>query len=192
MKKAVRLAVKASPFAAAAFFAGISTVAACPAPQTLHVDAFERPFHQEKYISGMDTPLRSDGRISARDNKVVWHMQTPFDVKTVITSEGITQSVDGGAASPVASGASEVAASIARSMAAIMQGQWDGLRSMFSVDLSKPLEDKDWHVVLTPLDPRLKSLLGTITVRGCEDVSSVDIARSDGDREYIQFGDAAP
>jgi hypothetical protein len=54
------------------------------------------------------------------------------------------------------------------------------------------LEDKDWHVVLTPLDPRLKSLLGTITVRGCEDVSSVDIARSDGDREYIQFGDAAP
>ena len=63
---------------------------------------------------------------------------------------------------------------------------------MFTVKLPDGHAEGDWQVGLTPLDDRLKSVLGVITVHGCSDVSSVDIVRSDGDREHIQFDAVAP
>ena len=119
-------------------------------------------------------------------------MLTPFDVKTTITSDGITQSFDGGSANKVATGASEISTMIARTMGSMMRGDWGSLKSIFAVSMSAKADEGDWAVVLTPLDERLGKLLGEITVRGCKEVSTVDIVRPDGDREHIQFEAAAP
>lgn len=193
MGNAAGLARKTCALSGLILWAGITqTLAACPSPETLKATTFDRGFHQEKYLSGMDKPLLSEGRLTAQDKEVVWHMLKPFDVKTVITPSGIAQSVDGGEAIEVGSGTGEIAASMARSMAAMMRGEWAALQAMFTVKLPDDHTAGDWQVGLTPLDDRLKSVLGVITVHGCGDVSSVDIVRSNGDREHIQFDAVAP
>ncbi|MFZ3033369.1 MAG: outer membrane lipoprotein carrier protein LolA [Parvibaculum sp.] len=169
-----------------------SAVFACPSPEALKRGALDRSFTQEKTISGVDRPLRSTGRLEARNDEVVWHMLTPFDVKTTIAPDGITQSIDGGPANKVAAGSNELSSMIARTMASMMRGDWDGLKSIFAISMPVQAGEGDWSVVLKPLDDQLGQLLGTITVRGCEEVSTVDIARPDGDREHIQFEAAAP
>lgn len=193
MGNAFGLARKTGVLSGLILWVGISQAqAVCPPPETLKAARFDRGFHQEKYLTGMDRPLSSEGRLTAGDSEVVWHMLKPFDVKTTITSSGIVQSIDGGEEVDVGSGTSEIAASVARSMAAMMRGEWDVLRSMFSVTLPDDHAGGDWKVGLIPLDDRLKSVLGVITVYGCADVSSVDIVRPDGDREHIQFDAVTP
>jgi hypothetical protein len=165
-------------------------VAACPAPDQLHVTSLDRAFTQEKFMSGMSKPLKSEGRLLASADEVVWHMTKPFDVKTTITGKGISQSVDGKPAERAGPESTEVGASIAKAMAALMRGQWSELKTMFTVKPSAPVGAEDWQVLLTPLDQRLQSVLGTIVVRGCEDVSLVEITRPDGDRETIVFSES--
>lgn len=194
MGNAARSTRKAGAISAAALiFVSLQATAAfaCPMPGDLRATALDRHFSEEKFISGMSKPLLSEGRLTASKNEVVWHMTSPFDVRTVITSSGIMQAVDGGEATAVGPGASEIGAGIAKSIAALMRGQWSELKTMFDVALPLAPADGDWQVVLRPLDSRLQSMLGTITVRGCEDVSSVEIARDSGDREMIRFSDAA-
>jgi hypothetical protein len=163
----------------------------CPAPTELRATTLDRRFTEEKFISGMSKPLTSEGRLTASGDEIVWHMTSPFDVKTVIAPSGITQSIDGGAASPVAPGAAEMGAGIAKSMAALMRGQWEELKTLFDVTLPVPAAAGPWRVELKPRDQRLQGVLGTISVEGCQDVSSVRITRADGDHETIHFGGAS-
>jgi hypothetical protein len=135
----------------------------------------------------MSRPLKSEGRLTANADEVVWHMTKPFDVKTIITSQGISQSVDGKPAEQVGPGSAQIGAAIAKSMAALMRGPWGDLKAMFAVEPSH--RAGNWQVLLTPLDQRLQSVLGAIKVRGCTDVSNVEIVRPDGDRETIHFSD---
>ncbi|HEX7774917.1 MAG TPA: LolA-related protein [Parvibaculum sp.] len=164
---------------------------ACPAPTELRATALDRHFTEEKFISGMSKPLTSEGRLTASADEVVWHMTSPFDVKTIIAPSGITQSIDGGTASPVAPGAAEMGAGVARSMAALMRGQWEELKTLFEVTLPAAPAAGSWQVELKPRDQRLQGVLGAITVHGCQDVSSVEIARADGDHETIHFDGAS-
>jgi hypothetical protein len=164
-----------------------SAAVACPKPDQLRASSLDRTFTQEKFVSGMSKPLKSEGRIMASGDEIVWHMKKPFDVKTTIAPSGISQSVDGKPAE--AAGAAEIGAMVAKSMAAMMRGRWSDLKTMFSVTLPSPQEEGSWLVVLKPLDERLQGVLGTITVHGCSDVSDVEIVRPDGDRESIHFGD---
>jgi hypothetical protein len=166
--------------------------ASCPSPEALKATSLDRTFVQEKHLSGMEQPLISEGRMTAQQDEIVWHMLKPFDVKTIIGPSGISQSVAGAEATIVTTGNGQVAGSVARSMAAVMRGEWKALNSLFDVDMSAARGDSDWTVGLTPHDDRLKSVMGEIKVRGCEDVSTVDFGDPKGDREHIQFGPVAP
>lgn len=160
----------------------------CPKPEALRIDALASEFTQEKFLQGRDAPLISTGRFKVADDTVVWHMTEPFDVETVISPEGITQSIDGAPAEAVAPGAAQFGARIATSMASLMRGRWDELNSVFKVVVLPTSWKENWVVTLTPLDERLSNILGEITVRGCRDVETVSIVRGEGDREIIRFG----
>lgn len=166
----------------------VAALAACPPPDALKISKFERSFVQEKHVAGLDKPLRSEGEMSAGEDEIVWHMQKPFDVKTIMSATGITQSVDGAAPVAVGPESSDVAGGIAKSMASIMRGEWSALGQIFVIDKSGAQGEGDWSVALTPQDERLGALMGKIVVRGCTDVSRVDILRADGDSETISFG----
>ncbi|MDO8288825.1 MAG: outer membrane lipoprotein carrier protein LolA [Parvibaculum sp.] len=161
--------------------------ASCPAPDKLKATSFERHFIQEKHVSGLNKPLRSEGQMSVSEKEIVWHMSKPFDVKTTMSSTGITQSVDGGEPVSVGPESSDIAGGIAKSMASMMRGEWSTLEKIFVVDASPVPAEGDWVVRLTPHDERLGALIGKITIHGCTDVNQVNIERPDGDGETIRF-----
>lgn len=175
------------------WLAGVGSVWACLAPQDIRVDKLERHFQQEKFLTGMDRPLRSEGLLIADGDHVIWHMQKPFDVKTVIRPTGITQAMAGGEEQQVGGGASQISGVIANAMASMMRGDWSALSGMFAVEYpDNGASDENWNVTLVPHDDRLKNLLGTVSVHGCTDITSVDISRPSGDREYIEFSQSVP
>lgn len=159
----------------------------CVPPDSMRATQIDRHFTQKKYFPGMSAALQSQGRITAREDEIVWHMMSPFDVKTIITSQGISQSVDNGPVQPINTGSTGMGVGMARSMAAIMRGQWNDLKSFFDVSAITSPQDGAWVVTLKPMDHRLQSVMGTISVKGCVDVDGVTIERSKGDYEIITF-----
>ena len=142
MGNAARLAREAVAMARLSAFAVMALLllarlpaeaATCPSPKDLQMAEVDRAFVQERHIEGLSKPLVSRGELHADAERIIWHMKDPFDVKTVITSDGITESVSGGPAQPVGAGSGELGASVARSAAALMRGQWDELSSLFNV-----------------------------------------------------------
>jgi hypothetical protein len=165
----------------------VARAADCPPPTALHDTAIDRAFVQERFLAGVERPLRSQGRLLADAEATVWHMTAPFDVKTTIDAGGITQSVDGGPPAPMGAGAAQIGAQVARTTAAMLQGRWTELEKLFTVVTQHDDPGATWTVSLTPLDPRLASILSAIEVEGCTDVSTIVVSHPGGDREVIRF-----
>ena len=190
MGNATRPARKALTLACLLSLAGALPAVAesCPSPKDIQLEEVDRAFVQERHVEGMSKPLVSRGQLHADADEIVWHMQDPFDVKTVITSEGISESVSGGPLQPAGAGSAELGASVARSAAALMRGQWDELSSLFNVSSPSTLESGEWQVVLTPLNDRMKQAVGNIAVTGCADVERIEIGgEEDSERHLITF-----
>lgn len=170
---------------------GISTSAAmsdtCISPDQLRAQEIDRTFTQDRYMTGMDNPLQSKGRLQVVKDRISWHMTSPFDVETVITPDSITQSIGGAPPSPIAPAASAIGTPIAKSLASLLRGQWSQLESLFDVSHSATMPGAAWVVSLKPLDPNLQAAMGNIEVKGCTDIAIVEITRSNGDREVIHF-----
>ncbi|MBX3504739.1 MAG: hypothetical protein KF895_04620 [Parvibaculum sp.] len=164
---------------------GDAAAESCPAPRDIHVASVDRAFVQERHIEGMSRPLVSHGRLRAEGDEIVWHMQRPFDVKTVITPAGISESVDGGPLRPSGAGAAELGAGVARSAAALMRGQWDALSSLFNVSAPSTLESGEWEVLLTPLNARMRQAVGDIVVTGCADVERIAVGGDKGSERHV-------
>ncbi len=159
----------------------------CSTPDSFDEKTVERRFMQERQIEGMSKTLSSEGVLRAGEGRIVWHMTKPFNVEMVITADGITESVDGEAPRPVRAGSTNMGASIARSVTAVMQGQWTELESLFIVSAPLTLEGGDWEILLVPRQERMKAVIETIKVRGCSDVARVEIGGGRGDLQVIEF-----
>ncbi len=160
----------------------------CVSPDHLAPGTIDRAFTQQRFISGLSKALLSEGRVQVTDDRITWHMTAPFDVETVITPDGITQSINGKPATDVAPGGSGFAGAIVQSLADLLRGRWDSLATAFDIQHPPNTTGEAWSVVLRPLDAQLQVLFGSITVTGCMDVAQVEIAHPNGDREVIQFG----
>jgi hypothetical protein len=161
----------------------------CPSPDHLKIEKLDRAFTEARFLSGIKEPLRSEGRIKIVADKISWHMTAPFDVETILAPDGITQSVDGGPAEAVGPGPSEIGASIAQSIADLVQGHWDRLQALFEISKPAPNGGANWTVTLHPRDQSLQKILSSIEVLGCTDISEVHVAHPNGDREVIRFND---
>ena len=137
-------------------------------------------------MNGVDHPLKSSGRLQLTKDRIIWHMMAPFNVETVITPEGITQSVDGGTAQP-AGDVAGLGPQLANLFAGLLQGRWTELESVFKV-VEKPGEpNAPWTVSLETIDPALKKAVERIDVQGCTDVTAIEIRHPNGDHENIRF-----
>jgi hypothetical protein len=159
---------------------------ACIKPAQLRIDSVEKHFFQERHLSGVDNPLKSEGALKLTKDRITWHMTVPFDVETVITSQGITQSVDGGPAEPTGDIAG-LGPKIAGLFASLLKGRWNELDTTFNV-VQKPIaEGNPWAVSLQTIDPKLEEAISQIEVEGCVDISTIKIMHKNGDYELIRF-----
>jgi hypothetical protein len=161
--------------------------AECISPDNLHVDTIDKPFTQERYLTGMSAPLKSEGDLKVTKDQISWHMTKPFNVETLITPQGITQSVDGGPAQPVGPGASDLSTSIARLFANLLQGKWGELETFFHVSKGAAAPGTPWSISLKAIDPQMQKVFGTIDVEGCKDISTIRVDHENGDHEVIHF-----
>jgi hypothetical protein len=151
----------------------------------------DKAFSQERFLNGVDHPLKSSGRLQLAKDRISWHMTAPFDVETIITPQGITQSVDGGTAQP-AGDVAGLGPQIADLFAGLLQGRWTQLQSLFKVVETPGAADKPWSVSLETIDPALKKAVERIDVQGCTEVTAIEIRHPNGDHESIRFeGDSA-
>jgi len=156
----------------------------CPSPDQIRVGSTDKAFTQERYLNGVDQPLKSSGRIKIDNDEIHWHMLVPFDVDTIITPSGISQSVNG--APPEPAGVSGgLGPQLAKLFADLVQGKWAELNSTFKVTKNPTKAGSPWSVSLETIDPTLKKGINQIDVEGCTDISGIKIQHPNGDHEQI-------
>jgi hypothetical protein len=168
------------------FLARPSIAGTCITPDHLQIDAVNKHFSQERYLNGVDNPLKSEGELKLTRDRIIWHMTAPFDVETVITPQGITQSIDGGPAEPTGDIAG-LGPRIATLFANLLQGRWSELSSVFEVSRKPVAPGQPWAVSLQTIDPKLREAISAIDIEGCTDVSKIKINHKNGDYELIHF-----
>ncbi len=162
----------------------------CPPPSSLAVSDFSREFVQTRHLKGVSAPLVSRGTVSLDGETIRWHNRSPFDILTTFGPDGITQSVEGGDAEPVSMGGGAVPGLGGLPLASVLRGDLNALNAYFRISTSAGAVDGAWVAVLTPLDGRLADILGTIELRGCDEVERVTLGRSTGDRDVIELSPA--
>lgn len=160
-----------------------ATPSVCLSPDQIGTRDVDRTFTQERTLPGLRAPLTSKGRVVVNGTGIVWHMTDPFDVRTTITSDGISQSVNGGL--PV-SGTTE-GATLLKPLSALLRADWTELENMFRITRQENEGEMRWRIILTPYDDHLESVVGSIIVTGCREIDSVEIERGDSDRQTIRF-----
>lgn len=162
---------------------------ACPNPTDLVVGDRSGSFVQTRRLAGFDAPLISEGIFRLSGHRLEWHVQEPFDVRTIIGPDGITQAIDGGEPAPVETGTSAVVAPMTDALAALLRGDFAALRRSFTVAVTTARAGTGggWSATLTPLNEDLRTSVGTIDVEGCDAVDHVMLRRPSGDSDRIDL-----
>lgn len=161
--------------------------AACPQPADVVIGDGSGRFVQTRHLAGLDVPLVSEGVFRLSGDRLDWHVQTPFDVRTIIGPDGISQAIDGGEPHAVEAGTNAVVAPVTDALAAVLRADFDALRQSFAVTAAPAGDSGGWSATLVPLDEDLQAMIGTIDIQGCEAVDHVILRRPSGDNDRIDL-----
>jgi hypothetical protein len=144
-------------------------------------------FVQQRFLQGFAQPLASGGSfILAPGRGVAWRGETPFATLTVIGPGGLVQRVTGGATTHYPASRLPAIASLSDIFGSALSGDWQKLTKLF--DVRRTGNDAQWQVTLTPLHPADGALpISTVMVRGGRYVDAVEIRRTNGDWDRIEF-----
>ena len=147
-------------------------------------------FVQERHLSGLAAPLRSEGRfVLAAGRGLIWRGEKPFATVTVLTPAGVTQSVDGKEVQRLPASRVPFLSRFYQMLSGALAGDWTAMEHDFTIDQQggEPL----WTIVLHPRssDDPASAQLQSITVTGDTLVEGVEIHRANGDWEHLTFLD---
>lgn len=142
-------------------------------------------FVQEKFLRGLARPLRSEGRfVLARGHGLLWNLQQPLQREYRITGQGVALMQDG---QWQLQGNQDAAARQSRLFLAVLQGDQQGLREEFELQLQGTAED--WQLTLLPRSLLLKQVFTRIEVSGGHHVNRIELLEATGDRTLMQMLD---
>ncbi|WP_417514727.1 LolA-related protein [Minwuia sp.] len=156
------------------------------------LDEAPRSFSQKRHLPDLPNPLRSSGMMQADKERFVWQVCQPFDIRTVVAADGITQSVEGEEPQPLGP---EMVQEVIRqiSISDIFRGDFDQLQSAFRLSRREGASGEPWKVTMTPRAARLADIIAEIDVSGCQVVEQVSIRYLSGGRdEILVVGKVAP
>lgn len=130
-----------------------------------HPDAFRSDYKEVKYLPSLSHPLRSEGEfIYMKGSGLMWVMTTPFKMKRLITSNGLTQWVEGEKqVQPEA--ARQVMKPILANISAIFSGDFEALSEHFSF-AKNATGGGGWSLALIPTSSYIKPYLQGIQIEG--------------------------
>ncbi|NLD14192.1 MAG: outer membrane lipoprotein carrier protein LolA [Gammaproteobacteria bacterium] len=154
------------------------------AQQLAQVQVLRGDFVQEKHLRGLPQPLRSHGRFVLSADGLLWDLDKPLPRRYRISLQGVALLQDG---RWQVQGNQDAAARQSRLFLSVLQGDQQGLREEF--DLQVQGSEDDWLLSLLPKSLLLKQIFQRIEVRGGQHVHSIELLESQGDRTLMQMQD---
>jgi hypothetical protein len=147
-------------------------------------------FVQERHLEGFNAPLHSEGHfVLVPGRGLIWHVEKPFDITTIITSAGLVQKVGGNETTHLASAKVPFLSHLYDMLGGALGGDWQALETDFTVErFGDPLH---WQVRLTPrkTGDELAMPFASIAASGERFVQSVEMTKPDGDADVLTFLD---
>lgn len=148
----------------------------------------EREFVHEKRIAGLSKPLISRGQVRVTENQVIWHTATPFDVRTTISQDGVSRSINGGPDRPVRAPFFESNGAMQASFfVSVLNGEWHALHDVFSIIEKTSNGNEPGEIVVVPKSGPPNGPLDRIVASGCRSISQVSLYWSDGSQDLINL-----
>jgi hypothetical protein len=146
-------------------------------------------FTQERQLSGMPKPLRSEGRfLLVPGQGLIWRAEKPFATVTVISPSGLAQLVEGQQTLSMPASRLPFLRPFYDMLSGALAGDWRAIERNFTV--TREDSGSMWTVRLVPkkADP-VNAPFESIHLSGKSFVETVDIAKTGGDQERLVFTD---
>lgn len=160
-------------------FAAAAEAQQCVDPMRLDVEHGAFSFTQTRHLSGVRAPLVSRGRAAVSAERVEWNVTQPLNIRTTITSAGVTQSVENGPAQRV--GPQGDAFLSSAGLFNLLAGDFDALANHYLIAPQAAGAGGAWTLRLTPKAEALARFVSYIEVGGCDRVSEVEVRQANGD-----------
>jgi hypothetical protein len=146
-------------------------------------------FVQERQLSGFKTPLRSEGRfVLAPARGLIWEAEKPFAVTTVITPDGLAQTVNGGQTLRLDASKLPFLARLYDMLGGALAGDWSKMEADFTVTRSG--DPGNWRVAMVPRNPDNMAMpFRSIDVTGGRFVNVIVLTKPDGDADTLTLRD---
>lgn len=155
-------------------------------------DVLRGRFVQERHLKGFNQPLKSEGAfVLVAGRGLIWRVDRPFEVVTVMTAAGLVQEVNGNETTRLSAARVPGLARLYDMLGGALSGDWQALESQFSVQRRN--DPGQWQVTLTPRASTNPAALPikSIAIRGRQYVDDVRLEKPDGDVDVIAFAGQA-
>jgi hypothetical protein len=144
----------------------------------------EARFTEQKFIGVLDTPLLSAGTLTFRPpDYLEKHTTSPRDERMTIEGDKLTYTRQGQTYTLNLAEHPEATA-YANSIRGLLNGNAALLRKSYVLKLSG--DHAHWVLLLLPTDPRIQSLIKSISVNGSGDqLQTIEYDQSNGDRSVM-------
>ncbi|WP_374382034.1 outer membrane lipoprotein carrier protein LolA [Dongia sp.] len=150
-------------------------------------DILRGQFQQERLLQGFDAPLRSSGSfVLAPGEGLIWRVEQPFAVTTLMSEKGLAQQSDGATTLNLPASKAPFMAGLYDMLTGALAGDLGSLEQKFAVSRSE--EGGKWHLTLKP-QPGGEMPIAEIDLIGATAVERVEIAKASGDRDILTFSD---
>lgn len=142
-------------------------------------------FTQERHLQGFANPVKSDGHfVLVAGRGLVWIAEHPFAVTTIITADGLAQSMAGKQTARLDAQRMPFLAKLYSMMSGALGGNWTALESDFSVKRDGPV------ILLQPLKADGTGMaIKSIRLSVSHFVDQADIEKPGGDVDHLTFTD---
>jgi len=147
-------------------------------------------FTQERRLTGFAAPIRSEGRfVLAPDRGLIWRVELPFSITTVMTRDGIVQLNGETEMVKLSAAQAPLLARLYEVLGGALTGNVASLEDQFQV--ARSTESEGWRLRLTPRDAETADALRiqSIEIVGDIFIESVEIAKNGGDSDRLTFHD---
>ena len=144
-------------------------------------------FTEERRLKDFKAPLRSTGHfVVAPGHGLIWSVETPFAITTVITPGGLVQEVGGNQTMNLTAKRIPFLLHLYEMLSGTLAGDWTALSREFSI--SKSGDEIRWQVQLSPLKKDDTAMPFTaITATGGHFVEQIELNKVDGDVDHLTF-----
>ncbi len=166
-----------------------SAHAECAKPEAAAAIQGKQPFVQTRTLTGLSRPLVSEGEVEATADAVIWRVNKPVSVVTRVAATGITQSVDGGAETPVGPSGANNPFLTETGLGDLLRGDLSKMDQRYSVARTKRAKPQGWVLTMTPKSKSLSPYISSIRAEGCLRVEAISVAQPNGDAIRIELKD---